>query len=76
MAFVKGKSIQGKIFIPDFKPDAVKKHPCADCFACQICSDERCELCRSQPSCRDVTETDGSMKNGKRYNGIQSVEKL
>ena len=75
MTFVKGKTIPGKIFIPDFKPDDVKKHQCSDCFACQICSDDRCELCRSeQPSCVE-TKTDGNMKNCKRHNGLESVGK-
>jgi len=68
MTFIKGKTIQGKIFIPDFKPDAVKKHPCHDCFACQMCSDDRCELCRAQQSSHVKTETDGKMQNCKCHN--------
>ena len=73
MTFVKGKMIPGKIFIPDFKPDAVKKHPCPDCFACQICSDDRCELCRSQQSCHVETDTNGSMQNGKRLDSAKLI---
>ena len=75
MTFVKGKTIQGKIFIPDFKPDAAKKYPCPDCFACQICSDDRCELCRSEQPCCVETKPDGNMKNFKHHNGIESVGK-
>jgi len=28
------------------EPLAEKKHPCADCHACQFCSDTRCRACR------------------------------
>ncbi|MDM8540657.1 hypothetical protein QUF90_06175 [Desulfococcaceae bacterium HSG9] len=69
MTFIKGKTIPGKIFIPDFKPDAVKKHPCPDCFACQMCSDDRCELCRTQ---QFKAETDRNMQNCKCHNDNES----
>gem|GEM_PF-1639576 len=32
--------------------EAVKKHPCLDCFSCQWCSDKRCHICLSQTCCR------------------------
>ncbi|MCU0848207.1 MAG: hypothetical protein MUD12_09995 [Spirochaetes bacterium] len=46
MAFVEIKGFPGRLFVPDENVD--KKHPCADCFACQFCSDERCGLCLSK----------------------------
>ncbi len=36
----------GKIFIPEKAPEAKQKHPCPDCFSCQMCSDDRCDQCR------------------------------
>ncbi len=74
MTFVKGKTIQGKIFITDLKSNVVKKHPCPDCFGCQMCSDDRCELCRTQQSCHGETETDGNMQNCKCHNNNESWE--
>lgn len=44
MGFIKITGFKGKIFMPDEKP-AVRKHNCKDCFECQMCSDERCEVC-------------------------------
>jgi len=29
-----------------------KKHPCADCHACQWCSEERCRMCLKAATCR------------------------
>ncbi|MBU0994556.1 MAG: hypothetical protein KJ737_18840 [Proteobacteria bacterium] len=41
--------IKGKIFIPCKEaPSLPKKHPCKDCFSCQQCGDDRCQLCRSK----------------------------
>lgn len=28
-----------------------KKHPCPDCHFCQMCSDSRCNACRSEKGC-------------------------
>jgi len=35
---------QGLFYCP--KASEAKKHPCADCYFCQWCSDSRCGLCR------------------------------
>lgn len=45
MAFQKLPGNQGQIYIPDSK-QGKKKHPCADCFNCQWCGNERCRVCR------------------------------
>lgn len=37
----------GKVFEPDERA-MPKKHPCKDCFACQNCSQERCDVCRGE----------------------------
>lgn len=45
MAFIKIEGFKGNIYVPEINPGK-KKHPCRDCYSCQWCSDERCELCR------------------------------
>jgi hypothetical protein len=39
--------LPGKIYLP--RPRGKKKHPCAECFECQWCTDTRCAVCR--PEC-------------------------
>ncbi len=73
MAFIKGKTIPGKIFIPEFISDMSKKHPCPDCFACQLCSDDRCALCRGQPV-NDGKGDETMTEDQKRRNAVQSRE--
>jgi len=51
MAFVTIPGITGKIFVPEESPERLKKHPCRDCFSCQMCDDARCELCHVQKQC-------------------------
>ena len=48
MPFVKIPGVTGQVYVPDTDPDLLKKHPCPDCFACQFCSEDRCNVCRSQ----------------------------
>lgn len=36
----------GMIYQPEPPPGTCRKHSCADCFACQWCSDDRCLSCR------------------------------
>lgn len=59
MAFVKLPGSIGRLYVPDPRPAAAPKHPCADCFCCQHCSDERCTVCRQPPSatCRRADPT-------------------
>ena len=39
-------SLPGRIFTPESRGPT--KHPCADCFSCQWCSDSRCTRCRGK----------------------------
>ncbi len=40
--------ITGKVYVPEKKPGVKKKHACQDCFSCQMCSNDRCRLCRGK----------------------------
>jgi hypothetical protein len=44
MPFIKIEGFTGNIYVPEIN-NGKKKHHCKDCFSCQFCSDERCELC-------------------------------
>ena len=46
MPFVKVPGLKGKVYVPEQPPEAPKKHPCPDCFSCQMCADSRCQVCR------------------------------
>ena len=46
MPFVIMPGITGKIYVPEDNTVCEKKHKCKDCFSCQMCGDERCQLCR------------------------------
>ncbi|KAF0118360.1 MAG: Uncharacterized protein FD151_2188 [bacterium] len=52
MAFIEIPGLKGKMYVPDQKPGHTKKHDCKDCYSCQICSDNRCQLCLRQGSHR------------------------
>lgn len=45
MPFVDLPDGTGKIYVPEKKQGTGQKHPCPDCFSCQLCSDERCQRC-------------------------------
>jgi len=49
MPFAESKDIPGLIYVPEEISD--KKHACEDCYCCQQCSDERCELCMKKSPC-------------------------
>jgi len=53
MAFITIPNIIGKIFVPETLAETIKKRKCHDCFSCQMCSESRCELCKSEESCKD-----------------------
>ncbi len=44
MAFIQMEGVEGLVYVPEDDGRA-KKHPCDDCYSCQWCSDNRCELC-------------------------------
>jgi len=46
--FVQIPGVEGRFFVPDKTPHDRKKNPCADCRACQMCSDARCSVCREE----------------------------
>jgi hypothetical protein len=48
MAFVSIPGLKGKVFVPDKQPRGLKKHPCDDCYTCQMCSGDRCDVCRNR----------------------------
>ena len=50
MPFIKIEGFAGNIYVPE-KNKVKKKHPCSDCYSCQFCSDERCELCLKNKCC-------------------------
>ncbi len=59
MPFIKKDGVIGKVYVPEKKPEAVRKHNCKDCFSCQMCSDDRCQLCCGNKSC-DEKNNDAS----------------
>jgi hypothetical protein len=46
MPFMKMPGVIGKVYVPERCPDHFKKHGCEECFSCQMCSDDRCSVCR------------------------------
>ncbi|MGB5988005.1 MAG: hypothetical protein WBG37_22065 [Desulfobacterales bacterium] len=46
MPFIRQSGICGKIYVPEPSAKIGTKHPCRDCFACQMCSEDRCRICR------------------------------
>lgn len=49
--------------------NVVKKHECADCFFCQMCSESRCNVCRG------LTK-DAKCKNSKFKDQIELFERM
>jgi hypothetical protein len=69
MPFVSRPGLNGKIYVPEHCPGR-KKHNCRNCYACQVCSDDRCSLCLDASGqkagsgqavlCQDPDAVDGS----------------
>jgi hypothetical protein len=57
MCWIKVEGVVGLVYDPSAAVRACpgKKHPCLDCHFCQMCSDDRCALCR-----RPTAADDGS----------------
>jgi hypothetical protein len=53
MPFITISNIKGKVYIPEIKPQTLKKKNCHDCFSCQLCSESRCQACMSEESCKN-----------------------
>ena len=62
MAFIRIEGFAGNIYLPETNQGR-KKHPCKDCYSCQFCSDERCELCLGNKSCVKKTALQRNLKN-------------
>jgi len=58
MPFITIPGVTGKIYVPDEKPGSIKKHNCKDCLSCQMCSDDRCLLCRGKKECESSCSID------------------
>lgn len=57
MAWKKVPGLNGSVYVPESPPGRPRKHPCADCFSCQLCSDERCGVCREgREDCRQKSK--------------------
>ncbi|MGD9057351.1 MAG: hypothetical protein PVJ41_01860 [Desulfobacterales bacterium] len=52
MPFETVRGLKGKVYVPNPPVEGTRKHTCKDCYACQLCSDDRCRVCRDgQKSC-------------------------
>ena len=56
MPFIRSPGLPGKLYIPATGDVDAKKHPCPDCFACQRCGEDRCQVCRSGTTPRVPSE--------------------
>lgn len=56
--FAPAEGFPGKVFVPGQRSETRRKHPCRQCFFCQMCGDDRCALCLTPPTgcCRPVEE--------------------
>jgi hypothetical protein len=50
---------EGLVYQPDCQEPCKKKHDCQDCFNCQMCGDERCEICIDKKMRRLKTKKTG-----------------
>lgn len=51
MAFITIPGFEGAVYKPDLNPANERKHNCKDCFSCQMCSDDRCDVCINRHTC-------------------------
>jgi hypothetical protein len=56
MPFITLPEFEGKFYVPENDPACIKKNTCPDCFACQMCSDDRCAVCLASKDCRRKAE--------------------
>ena len=61
MPFVCRPGLNGRVYIPEPVPGAMKKNRCESCFACQACSNDRCNLCLSR-SRSEATVSAGTVR--------------
>lgn len=70
MAFIKARGIKGLIYVP-YQKSEHKKNNCKDCFSCQWCSDERCELCLGKNCSRGKF-----LKKYKKLKKVEYIDKI
>jgi hypothetical protein len=51
MPFETVPGLKGKVYVPETRVQSPKRYPCRDCYACQMCSDDRCNVCRRHQGC-------------------------
>lgn len=51
MPFITIPGLTGKIYVPAEGAATPRKRHCPDCFSCQRCSEDRCQVCACQKSC-------------------------
>ncbi|MFC1799133.1 hypothetical protein ACFLZL_04945 [Thermodesulfobacteriota bacterium] len=51
MPFTTVPGLPGKVYVPEMESGTERKHHCKDCFSCQVCSDDRCNLCMEVEPC-------------------------
>ena len=51
MSFVSVPGLKGKVYVPEKPQEGLKKHPCKECYFCQFCSDDRCNVCLGSKKC-------------------------
>ena len=51
MSFVSVPGLNGKVYVPEKPQGSLKKHPCKECYFCQFCSDDRCNVCLGSKKC-------------------------
>ena len=61
MGFKPASNIQGRIFIPEEEDVDARKHACPDCFKCQMCGEERCQVCRHAGPCVAESQAGGEL---------------
>jgi hypothetical protein len=58
MPFKTVRGLKGKVYVPDTAEEGTRRHACIDCYSCQLCSDNRCRVCRDDQSACTHDELD------------------
>lgn len=53
MPFIEVPGVNGKVYVPEPAGESPKKHPCKDCYQCQMCGESRCRVCRGEKKARE-----------------------
>ena len=53
MTFEAVRGLKGKVYVPAATEGAARRYPCKECYVCQLCSEDRCRVCRDgQKTCQ------------------------